>query len=93
MHSDNGLAWSTTANVKDVDDTAMGFRLLCQHGYDVRADVFRQFRGENGEFFCFTGQSGQAVTGMFNLYRASQTRFPGETILDEAFHFTSGEIA
>ncbi|KAL3677462.1 hypothetical protein R1sor_027410 [Riccia sorocarpa] len=86
--TDNGLAWSTTANVKDVDDTAMGFRLLRQHGYDVRADVFRQFRGENGEFFCFPGQSGQAVTGMFNLYRASQTGFPGETILEEAFHFT-----
>ncbi|KAL2641406.1 hypothetical protein R1flu_008993 [Riccia fluitans] len=84
----NGLAWSRTANVKDVDDTAMGFRLLRQHGYDVSADVFQQFRGKNGEFFCFAGQSGQAVTGMFNLYRASQTRYSGETILEEAYYFT-----
>nr|APP91795.1 diterpene synthase-like protein [Marchantia polymorpha] len=83
-----GLSWARSANVKDVDDTAMGFRLLRQHGYDVSADVFKQFRGDNGEFFCFAGQSGQAVTGMFNLYRAAQTRFPGETILEEALHFT-----
>nr|UPQ49771.1 ent-copalyl diphosphate synthase [Lunularia cruciata] len=86
--TDYGLSWARSSSVKDVDDTAMGFRLLRQHGYDVSADVFKQFRGENGEFFCFAGQSGQAVTGMFNLYRAAQTRFPGETILEEAFHFT-----
>ena len=35
-------------------------------------------------------QSGQAVTAMLSLYRASQVMFPGETILEEVKTF-SGE--
>ncbi|KAK9086797.1 hypothetical protein Syun_029191 [Stephania yunnanensis] len=49
-------------------------------------DAFRSFqRGE--EFFCFAGQSNQAVTGIYNLFRASQVSFPGEKILEEARAF------
>ncbi|GFY98796.1 terpenoid cyclases/Protein prenyltransferases superfamily protein [Actinidia rufa] len=44
---------------------------------------------KGGDFFCFVGQSSQAVTGMFNLYRASQVLFPGEKILEDAKKFTS----
>ncbi|KAK8635911.1 hypothetical protein V6N13_004624 [Hibiscus sabdariffa] len=50
--------------------------------------VFRHFE-KGGEFFCFVGQSNQAVTGIFNLYRASQVRFPGDKILEDASHFSS----
>lgn len=53
------------------------------------ADVFRKFEKE-GKFFCLAGQSNQAVTGMFNLYRASQVRFPGEKILEDARTFSRG---
>jgi ent-copalyl diphosphate synthase len=48
--------------------------------------VFQHFR-KGDEFFCIAGQSTQAVTGMFNLYRASQVVFPGEKILEDAKHF------
>lgn len=82
-----GIAWAKESVVTDVDDTAMGFRLLRQHGYDVSPDVFLPFRRDD-EFFCFAGQSGQAVTGMFNFYRASQLLFPGETLLEQARTFT-----
>ena len=51
-------------------------------------DVFRHF-GKGGEFFCFVGQSNQAVTGLFNLYRASQVQFPGDKILEDAKRFSS----
>lgn len=34
------------------------------------------------------GQSNQAVTGMFNLYRASQLAFPREEILKNAKEFS-----
>ena len=51
-------------------------------------DAFRHFE-ESGEFFCISGQSSQAVTGMFNLYRASQVLFPGEKILEDAKHFSA----
>nr|UPQ49770.1 ent-copalyl diphosphate synthase [Phaeoceros carolinianus] len=83
----NGIAWAREAVISDVDDTAMGFRLLRQHGYDVSSDVFLPFHKDD-EFFCFAGQSGQAVTGMFNLHRASQTLLPGESLLKSARGFT-----
>jgi len=50
--------------------------------------VFKNFE-RNGEFFCFTGQTTQAVTGMFNLYRATQVMFPGEKILEHGKHFSA----
>ena len=51
-------------------------------------DVFRIFE-KDGDFFCFVGQSTQAVTGIFNLYKASQILFPGEKILEDAKKFSS----
>ncbi|KAL8530613.1 hypothetical protein ACS0TY_007590 [Phlomoides rotata] len=84
----NGICWARNSVVQDIDDTAMGFRLLRLHGYEVSADVFKHFEN-GGEFFCFRGQSTQAVTGMYNLYRASQLMFPGEDILVDAAYFSS----
>ena len=51
-------------------------------------DVFKHFE-RKGEFFCFAGQTTQAVTGMFNLYRASEVSFPGEKILEDAKQFSA----
>lgn len=86
---EEGICWARNTRVQDMDDTAMGFRLLRLHGYEVSADVFKNFRTEDGEFFGFLGQSTEAVTGIYNLYRASQIAFPGETILHSANEFSS----
>ncbi|EYU40922.1 hypothetical protein MIMGU_mgv1a023046mg, partial [Erythranthe guttata] len=86
--TNKGICWARNSEVQDIDDTAMGFRLLRQHGYHVSADVFKQFEN-GGEFFCFAGQSNQAVTGMYNLYRASQVMFPAENILANAKTFSA----
>nr|WQY96424.1 ent-copalyl diphosphate synthase [Stellera chamaejasme] len=86
--TENGICWARNTVVNDIDDTAMGFRILRLHGYDVSADVFRHFE-KGGEFFCFAMQSNQAVTGIFNLFRASQAAFPGEDILLRAKHFSA----
>ncbi|KAJ0053559.1 hypothetical protein Pint_03312 [Pistacia integerrima] len=86
--TEEGICWARNTRVHDIDDTAMGFRLLRLHGFDVSADVFQHFE-KGGEFFCFAGQSNQAVTGIYNLYRASQTLFPGEKILDNAKQFSA----
>ncbi|XVF80434.1 hypothetical protein PTKIN_Ptkin15bG0072600 [Pterospermum kingtungense] len=86
--SEDGICWARNTRVHDIDDTAMGFRLLRLHGYEVSADVFRHFE-KDGEFFCFVGQSTQAITGIFNLYRASQVQFPGDKILEDAKRFSS----
>ncbi|XP_077227069.1 (-)-kolavenyl diphosphate synthase TPS28, chloroplastic-like [Tasmannia lanceolata] len=85
--TEDGIFCSRNSSVQDVDDTAMGFRLLRLHGYDVAADAFRQFQ-KGPEFFCFAGQSSQAVTGILNLNRASQVLFPREKILEEAKTFS-----
>ncbi|XP_061367004.1 ent-copalyl diphosphate synthase, chloroplastic [Gastrolobium bilobum] len=86
--TEKGICWARNSSVQDLDDTAMGFRLLRLHGHQVSADVFKHFE-RKGEFFCFPGQSTEAVTGMFNLYRATQVVFPGEKILERAKHFSS----
>ncbi|XP_047178780.1 ent-copalyl diphosphate synthase, chloroplastic [Vigna umbellata] len=86
--TEKGICWARNSDVEDIDDTAMGFRLLRLHGHQVSADVFKHFE-KNCEFFCFKGQSTQAVTGMFNLLRASQVMFPGEKILEDGKKFSS----
>ncbi|OAY75316.1 Ent-copalyl diphosphate synthase 1, chloroplastic, partial [Ananas comosus] len=85
--TEEGICWARNSAVHDVDDTAMGFRLLRLHGYDVSSNVFRKFE-KDGEFICFAGQSSQAVTGMYNLNRAAQLLFPGEKILKRAKSFS-----
>ncbi|KAI8549097.1 hypothetical protein RHMOL_Rhmol06G0000100 [Rhododendron molle] len=86
--TEEGICWARNSLVHDIDDTSMGFRLLRLHGYSVSADVFGHFR-KGDEFFCFAGQSTQAVTGIYNLYRASHISFPEEKILDDANEFSS----
>ncbi|KAB2605326.1 ent-copalyl diphosphate synthase [Pyrus ussuriensis x Pyrus communis] len=86
--TEKGICWARNSEVQDIDDTAMAFRLLRLHGHQVSPDVFKHFKKGN-EFICFVGQSTQAVTGMYNLLRASQVMFPGETILEEAKDFST----
>ncbi|XP_047051207.1 syn-copalyl diphosphate synthase, chloroplastic-like [Lolium rigidum] len=75
--SDEGLCFTRDNSVSDIDDTAMGFRLLRLHGYHVSSRVFKHFE-KDGKFYCFAGEANQSVTAMFSLYRASQVAFPGE---------------
>ncbi|MCO5558966.1 hypothetical protein L7F22_012557 [Adiantum nelumboides] len=84
---EKGIGWASNSQVSDVDDTAMAFRLLRLHGHPISPVVFNHFK-KGIEFFCFEGQTSQAVTGMHNLYRASQTMLPGESILEEACGFS-----
>ncbi|RLN06999.1 syn-copalyl diphosphate synthase-like [Panicum miliaceum] len=72
--SKEGLGFTRDCTVRDIDDTAMGFRLLPLHGYRVSPDVFEHFE-KDGEFVVYPGQSNQSVSAMHNLYRAA---FPGD---------------
>nr|WJJ50358.1 diterpene synthase 4 [Cephalotaxus harringtonia] len=85
--TNQGIGWARESSVQDVDDTSMAFRLLRLHGFDVTSEAFSHFK-QGDQFICFKGQASQAVTGMYNLYRASQVLFPGESILEEAQMFT-----
>ncbi|XP_077213670.1 ent-copalyl diphosphate synthase 1-like isoform X1 [Tasmannia lanceolata] len=85
--TDDGISWARNSRVHDVDDTAMAFRLLRLHGYKISAEAFKRFKSGN-EFFCFVGQTNPAVTGIYNLNRASHFMFPGESILEDARRFS-----
>ncbi|KAL6634600.1 hypothetical protein ACP70R_027271 [Stipagrostis hirtigluma subsp. patula] len=78
-----GLPATRDCPLNDIDDTAMGFRLLRLHGYHVSPCVFKHFE-KDGEFVCYPGQSNQSVTATYNLYRAAQVTFPGEEELKRA---------
>ncbi|GLJ12407.1 hypothetical protein SUGI_0190250 [Cryptomeria japonica] len=66
----------------DIVNSSIAFRILRLHGYDVSPDVFSSYL-KNGNFLQSVEKSGQAVTVMLNLYKASQVTFPGERILEE----------
>ncbi|KAJ7964209.1 Beta-ocimene synthase [Quillaja saponaria] len=72
---------------KSLHATALRFRLLREHGYDVcDTDMFNSFKDQNGEFKdCIR----KDVKGMLSLYEASFLGFQGEDILDEAMAFTT----
>nr|QHZ00921.1 terpene synthase 14 [Taiwania cryptomerioides]WBO26429.1 geraniol synthase [Taiwania cryptomerioides] len=73
---------------RDLNITALGFRILRLHRYPVSSGMFGHFQRANGQFLCFTVQAEEEkVKGILNLFRASLIAFPGEKILDEAKDF------
>ncbi|KAL7102177.1 hypothetical protein ACP275_08G103000 [Erythranthe tilingii] len=87
-NADKGIFSRSDQEIVDIDDTAMGFRLLRLHGYDIDPKVFRNFKNDDEKkFFCWGGEMIESPTPIYNLYRASQVRFPGEKILEQAENF------
>ncbi|CAN1857421.1 Alpha-terpineol synthase, chloroplastic [Linum perenne] len=68
----------------EVHACALRFRLLRQAGLLVSQDVFKKFRGANGEF---NPQVAMDVKGLLGLYEASHLRVHGEEIMDDAKAF------
>ncbi|KAG6671012.1 hypothetical protein I3843_Q021300 [Carya illinoinensis] len=69
--------------------TAVEFRLLRQHGYDVPQETFKSFISENGDFkecLCVD------IEGILALYEASFHLRQGETILEEARDFATKHL-
>lgn len=53
--------------------------------FDV--DVLRKFK-EGDRFICQRGEVTPSTTAMYALYRASQIRFKGDVVLEEAYDFS-----
>lgn len=51
-------------------------------------DAFKLFE-KAGELCCIPGQSTHAITGMYNVYRASQLMFPHEHLLTDARNYSA----
>ncbi|KAG6746083.1 hypothetical protein POTOM_050596 [Populus tomentosa] len=69
---------------EDLYNTALGFRLLRQHGYNVSCDIFNKFKDDKGYF-----KQSNDVRGILGLYEAAHLAVHGEDILDEALAFTT----
>nr|AUG98170.1 terpene synthase [Trachyspermum ammi] len=72
---------------KDLHTTALEFRLLRQHGFFVSPECFKRFIG-NGKFIC----PGADIKGMLSLYEASYFFIEGETLMEDAWCFTSKSL-
>nr|UVC58046.1 CPS3 protein [Isodon rubescens] len=84
----NGVFSGRDSEFCDVNDTSMAFRLLRLHGYNVSPNVFTNFKKGN-EFSVYgDDEVVDSPSTMLNLYRASEVRFAGETILEEAKEFS-----
>jgi hypothetical protein len=86
--NDYGLGSKSGSAVQEMNATATAFRLLRTHGFDVKEDCFKRFLNEDGEILSENTQQGSDVSAMLNLLRASQTLFPGESVLKKARAFT-----
>nr|UVC58041.1 CPS11 protein [Isodon rubescens] len=85
--NENGIYSGRDINFSEIDDTSMAFRLLRLQGYNVNPNVISKFK-EGEKFCCHSGEVSESTTPMYALYRASQIRFPGEEILEEAYNFS-----
>ncbi|XP_060195345.1 (3S,6E)-nerolidol synthase 1-like [Lycium barbarum] len=71
----------------DLYEVSLRFRLLRQEGYNVPAEVFNNFKGENESF---QDELRQDLKGLMALHEATHLSIKGEGILVEAAQF-SGE--
>ncbi|CAL5435391.1 unnamed protein product [Camellia sinensis] len=76
-------------NNEDLHATALKFRLLRQHGYNVLQDVFKKFMDETGTLrSCLC----EDTKGLLYFYDASYLSIDGESLLDEARDFTTRNL-
>nr|KYP44298.1 hypothetical protein KK1_034209 [Cajanus cajan] len=74
---------------KSLHDTALLFRILREHGFDVSQDVFKSFQDEEGKF---KADISEDVQGLLSLYEASYLAFEGESLWEEANEFSRAHL-
>ncbi|KAL3515889.1 hypothetical protein ACH5RR_022791 [Cinchona calisaya] len=80
---------SNVSNEKDLYATALGFRLLRQHGFDVSQEVFNSFKDERGDFKPGLGKD---TKGMLHLYEASYLETQNERTLELGREFAAEHL-
>ncbi|KAK8589129.1 hypothetical protein V6N12_023535 [Hibiscus sabdariffa] len=70
----------------DLYTTAIRFRLLREHGFNVDCETFNKFKDKEGEF---KKSLISDVKGMLQLYEAAHFQLHGENILEEVLSFTN----
>ncbi|XVE80509.1 hypothetical protein DITRI_Ditri14bG0145700 [Diplodiscus trichospermus] len=73
----------------DVYTTAVRFRLLREHGFNVHCEVFNRFTDEKGNFKASLISD---VRDLLELYEAAHLQVHGENILEKALAFTTSHL-
>ncbi|KAH9685726.1 Beta-myrcene/(E)-beta-ocimene synthase 2 [Citrus sinensis] len=81
-NSNNDYVWRK----ENLYATSLEFRLLRQHGYPVSQEVFNGFKDDQGGFIC------DDFKGVLSLHEASYFSLEGESIMEEAWQFTSKHL-
>ncbi|XP_074298487.1 alpha-farnesene synthase-like [Silene latifolia] len=76
----------TSVSKEDILKTALSFRLLRQHGYNVSQDVFVDFIDEMHP--CEEEVGSDHIRGVLELFEASHLAIEGDEILMKAMHFS-----
>ncbi|KAB2006095.1 hypothetical protein ES319_D11G318100v1 [Gossypium barbadense] len=71
---------------EDLYTTAVRFRLLREHGFNVQCETFNKFINEKGKF---KESLISDVKGMLELYEAAHFQLHEENLLEEALSFTT----
>ncbi|KAL3812627.1 hypothetical protein ACJIZ3_013895 [Penstemon smallii] len=75
----------------DLYTTALQFRLLRQHRYNIPCDVFNKFKDNNNDDK-FDDKFASNAKELLSLYQAAYLRMHGENILEEALVFTTHHL-
>ncbi|KAI3445790.1 hypothetical protein Pfo_002455 [Paulownia fortunei] len=86
IHREQKYCKNYEAEERDLYSTALGFRLLRQHGFSVCQEVFDCFKNEKGDF---KPNLGDDTKGMLQLYEASFLLTEGEKTLELAREFAT----
>ncbi|XP_065875355.1 terpene synthase 10-like [Euphorbia lathyris] len=84
-HSDN----NDKSMKKDLHSTAVEFRLLRQHGFNISQEIFGDFQDEVGNFKTHLYED---YKGMLSLYEASFLSEEGEDMLEAAREFAYNNL-
>ncbi|EOA19016.1 hypothetical protein CARUB_v10007667mg [Capsella rubella] len=73
----------------DLYTISISFWVFRTYGHNMSSDVFKRFKGEDGEFMDSLTKDAK---GMLSLYEASHLRTTKDCILDEALSFTTRHL-
>ncbi|CAH8346016.1 unnamed protein product [Eruca vesicaria subsp. sativa] len=74
------------ANEHDLYTISIFFWVFRTYGYNMSADVFKRFKGDDGKFMDSLTKNAK---GMLSLYEAAHLRTTRDCIMDEALSFTT----
>ncbi|KAH0901711.1 hypothetical protein HID58_041214 [Brassica napus] len=76
----------TIANEHDLYTISIFFWVFRTYGYNMSADAFKRFKGDDGKFMDSLTKDAK---GMLSLYEAAHLRTTRDYIMDEALSFTT----